>query len=58
MNAEAKLKTLKIEYELKLKNAEYLLSMDEAEDAPDIEYIFFQRSNILLLKQFIKDLDA
>ncbi len=31
MNTEAKLKLLKIDYKAKLENAEYLLSLDEAE---------------------------
>ena len=46
-----------IEYKAKLENAEYLLNLDESEKEPDMEYILRQRSNILLLKQFIKDLE-
>lgn len=57
MNAEAKLKLLTIHYKAKLANAEYVLSLDEAEKEPDMEYILRQRSNILLLRQFIKDLE-
>ena len=57
-NAELKLKTLKIEYEFKLKNMEYTLGLDEKETEPDMGYILMQRAGILLVKEFLKDLNA
>lgn len=56
MTPQAKLATLRIDYEFKLKCAEYALGMDEKEEDRDEGFIMIQRSEINLLKAFIVDL--
>ena len=58
MDCETRLKVLKIEYKSKLTNMEYLLSLEERETEQDLDYIFRLRSNILLVKEFLDDLNA